>query len=54
MADNRPFVRVSADGLRPAALDRGFNHDPTPRDAPTIAKLAWQRTLGFLDYTLRA
>ena len=31
----------------------GFNNDTTPRHDPDAAALAWQRTIAFLDRTLR-
>jgi carboxymethylenebutenolidase len=35
------------------ATQHGFHNDTTPRYDPAAAKLAWQRTLSFLNRTLR-
>jgi carboxymethylenebutenolidase len=34
-------------------VEHGFHNDTTPRYDPDAAKLAWQRTLAFLNQTLR-
>lgn len=36
------------------ATQHGFHNDTTPRYDPAAAQLAWQRTLAFLNRTLRA
>ncbi len=37
-----------------AGTQHGFNNDTTPRFDAAAAKLAWDRTLGFFNQTLRA
>lgn len=67
-ADNDSFVNTSwppyeaalkAAGVRYVAhtyagTQHGFNNDTTPRYHAAAAKLAWQRTLDFLNQNLRA
>lgn len=37
-----------------AGVEHGFNNDTTPRFDEMAAKLAWQRTLAFLNHTLKS
>ena len=37
-----------------AGTQHGFNNDTTPRFDAAAAKLAWERTMGFFNQTLRA